>query len=39
MYAFLGGFITGVYVGTYYDCKPVLEKCKDYMKKYFPKPK
>ena len=28
-----------LYVGTYYDCKPVLEKCKDYMKKYFPKPK
>jgi len=31
------GFISGVYVGTYYNCKPVIENLTDYIKQNLPK--
>lgn len=31
------GFISGIYVGTYYDCKPMLENLTDYIRKNIPK--
>ena len=39
MYIFFSGFISGIYIGTYYDCKPIMESCVGYITKYFPKPK
>ena len=43
MFPFLCGFATGVYVGTYYDCKPTIEyitiKIKENLPKDIPKPK
>jgi hypothetical protein len=35
MWQFLAGFASGVYVGTYYNCKPIIceieKKVRDYM--------
>ena len=43
MFPFLCGFATGVYVGTYYDCKPTIEyiiiKIKENLPKDIPQPK
>ena len=42
MWQFLCGFGTGVYVGTYYNCKPVIEyvrlKVKEIIPEDMPKP-
>ena len=39
MLIFSCGFFIGIYIGTYYDCKPVLESCSKYIMKYFPRKK
>ncbi len=39
MWQFIMGVFTGVYIGTYYDCKPSIEFVKDTCKKNFPKEK
>jgi hypothetical protein len=39
MIRFLLGFGTGVWVGTYYDCKPLIKMIKDEVIKYIPKEK
>lgn len=31
MYQYFIGFIAGVYVGTYYNCKPTVEKITDFI--------
>ena len=36
MWKFLAGFSVGVYVGTYYDCKPYIIKIKKIAKDNFP---
>ena len=36
MWQFLCGFGTGVYVGTYYNCKPVIEYVRIKMKEIIP---
>ena len=33
------GFSMGVYVGTYYDCKPCLDRINNWAKQHFPPPK
>jgi hypothetical protein len=42
MWQFLCGFGTGVYVGTYYNCKPIIEyiriKAKEIIPEDMPKP-
>ena len=42
MWQFICGFGTGVYVGTYYNCKPVIEylrmKAKEIIPEDMPKP-
>jgi len=37
MWQYMLGFISGVYVGTYYNCKPVIENLTDYIKQNLPK--
>ena len=32
-------FIIGVYIGTYFDCKPHLKKIEEYVKENFPRPR
>ena len=39
MWRFLLGFGSGIYVGTYYDCKPIINTIKKIIKDYQPKPK
>ena len=39
MIRFLIGFGTGVWVGTHYDCKPLIEMIKEEVAKYIPKEK
>ena len=39
IYKFIIGFGAGVWVGTYYDCKPILHKIKDELTKIIPKEK
>lgn len=39
MYRFLLGFAAGVYVGTWYDCKPMLEKVTKFIEDNSPKSK
>ena len=39
MLRLLLGFIGGVYVGTYYNCKPVIKKLTIYIKKNLPEEK
>tara|TARA_B100000579_G_C22533383_1_gene711811 strand:+ start:90 stop:209 length:120 start_codon:yes stop_codon:yes gene_type:complete len=36
MYPFIIGFGLGIYVGTYYDCKPILKTMGNCFKKYMP---
>mgnify|MGYP001319267264 CR=1 FL=1 len=33
------GFLVGVYIGTYYDCKPILANVHAFILKYTPEPK
>lgn len=39
MWRFILGFGTGVYVGSYYECKPVIVKIQKYIKDNMPKQK
>jgi len=39
MYKFLLGFGAGIWVGTYYDCKPIIKTVKEEIQKYIPKEK
>ena len=39
MFRLVIGFVGGVYVGTYYNCKPIIERVKDCIKKNIPKTK
>ena len=36
MFRVLVGFVSGVYVGTYYNCRPVIERLKDCIKNAIP---
>ncbi len=36
---FFGGFIIGVWVGTHYNCKPVIENVSKYIQENMPKAK
>jgi|TARA_B110000858_G_scaffold22147_1_gene22344 hypothetical protein len=36
MWRFLIGFASGVYAGTYYDCKPILRHMEKNIKEYIP---
>ena len=36
MLRILVGFVSGVYVGTYYNCKPIIERLKDCIKSNIP---
>lgn len=39
MLRILLGFVGGVYIGTYYDCKPAVEKVSEYLKNNLPESK
>ena len=39
MFLFSCGILIGIYIATYYDCKPVIEVCSKYLIKYFPRKK
>jgi len=39
MWSFVLGFISGIYVGTHYECKPLVEKATLMCKSYFPEKK
>jgi len=39
MWKYLVGFGVGVYVGTYYDCRPYIKKAIDFAKEHVPKEK
>lgn len=39
MYRYLIGFTLGIWVGTYYDCKPIINKVKKEVIKNLPKEK
>jgi hypothetical protein len=39
MWKFLVGFASGVYAGTYYDCKPIIRNIKRTIKEYIPNEK
>jgi hypothetical protein len=36
MWRFLIGLSTGIYIGTNYDCKPLINKITSEIKKYIP---
>tara|TARA_B100000287_G_scaffold301792_1_gene284872 strand:+ start:373 stop:501 length:129 start_codon:yes stop_codon:yes gene_type:complete len=36
MWRFLVGFASGVYVGTYYNCKPMIHELEKKFKEYIP---
>jgi len=36
MWQFILGCASGVYIGTYYDCKPTINIMNEYLKKQFP---
>ena len=36
MWQFICGFCGGIYVGTYFECKPTLEKVVDFVKTSLP---
>jgi len=36
MWQFFLGFGTGIYVGTYYDCKPMIKRTVDCIKHWKP---
>ena len=39
MWQFIVGWVTGVYIGTYYNCKPTLNYMKKCIKEQFPEKK
>ena len=39
MYRFLLGFSLGVYIGTYYDCKPIINHLEEEIRKVIPREK
>ena len=39
MWQFLCGCMSGIYIGTYYDCKPALVFIRDTVKNQFPEKK
>lgn len=39
MWQFFLGFSTGIYVGTYYNCKPCLEKISKWVENHIPRKK
>lgn len=39
MYQFTLGLIVGVYIGTHYNCKPILDDVGNYIKNNLPKEK
>ena len=39
MWRFLLGVGTGIYIGTNYDCKPIIKKIKNEIVKYIPEKK
>ena len=39
MWRFLLGFGTGIYIGTNYDCNPIIKKLKKEIIKYLPEKK
>lgn len=39
MLQFSLGVLLGVYLGTYYDCKPIISNVHSFIKKYTPEPK
>jgi hypothetical protein len=36
MWSFVAGFGCGVYVGSYYDCRPTLDKLVTFVKEHLP---
>ena len=36
MWQFLAGFASGIYVGTYYNCKPIIHEIEKKVKEYMP---
>lgn len=36
MYQILFGFCAGVYIGTFYDCKPTITHIQHFIQKYAP---
>ena len=39
MLRILLGFVGGVYIGTFYNCKPIIEKVSEYLKNNLPESK
>jgi len=39
MWQFILGFTTGIYIGSFYDCKPTIEYAVNKMKENMPKEK
>ena len=39
MFQFFLGFVSGIYIGTHYECKPFINKMVDFLKNYFPEKK
>jgi len=39
MWKFISGFSLGIYLATYYDCKPIISRIRYFMKENFPKEK
>ena len=36
MWKFITGFVSGVYVGSYYNCKPTINTIKSFVQKNIP---
>lgn len=39
MWKFIMGFTSGIYVGTYYDCKPIINQIEKKIKEFIPSEK
>ena len=39
MWQYLFSFSAGIYVGTYFDCKPTIDKISEFVKENMPKEK
>ncbi len=39
MWQFFLGFSSGLYLGTYYECKPFMSKIEDFIKQQCPRKK
>lgn len=39
MWRFTIGLASGLYIGTHYDCKPLLANAQEFWDKYFPEKK